>query len=357
MTGGRGGRRGALALGAHLLAALALGLEAGCTDDTPPPRAPAPLPPLATGDLAALLPAPGLRWAVRAHPRAIAQVPWLIPVVSTFAPEARLDRWTSTMGFDLRQTPEAWLAEHDLDAGPSQLTLVRHNARPEQLERRFAARLSAAAHRAEERPDAVRLDGKVGPTVHAFARLGADVAAWQEGGDPERGPVRIVAARAAGRLGEVRGVAATEPLDRLLVRFGEAPLVVVAPGPFLDDGTGIAAPGSDAARLLSVATGVGAAVRPTAREGLGLALAVAGDFGDGARGASRVLEAAWEELASSETGRILALDRPREPPLATHTADAVALALELDPVPVAEGMRALLERDLDALLGGATSTR
>lgn len=356
MNRGRGGRRSVLALGAHLLGALALGVESGCADDAPPPRAPAPLPPLATSDLARLLPAAGLRWVVRAHPRAIAQVPWLIPVVSTFAPEARLDRWTSTMGFDLRQTPEAWLGDYQLDAGsPAQLIAVRHNARAEQLERRFAARLSAAAHRAEERPDAVRLDGKIGPTVHAFARLGPDVAAWQEGGDAERGPVRIVTARAAGQLAELRGIAATEPLDRLLARFGEAPLIVLAPGPF-DDAT-VSEQGADAARLLAVATGVGAAVRPTVREGLGVALAVAGDFGDGARGASRVLEAAWEELATSETGRILALDRPRERPLPTHTPDAVALAVELDPAPVAEGLRALLERDLDALLGPTTSAR
>jgi hypothetical protein len=63
-----------------------------------------------------------------------------------------------------------------------------------------------------------------------------------------------------------------------------------------------------------------------------------------------VLLHAWERLAASETGRILALDRAPEPPLPTHTPGAVALSIELDPTPVAEGLRALVEQDVGALL-------
>lgn len=345
-------RRGLLALGAHLVLGAHLAALAGCAGRAPPPPPPRPLPPLATGDLAALLPAAGLAWLVRSRPRAIAQVPWLIPAIAGLAPEARLDRFASTMGFDLRQTPEAWFARHDLPpGGSSDLLLVRHNvARPEELERRFTVRLAGEVVRAEDRPDLVRVSGRIGPAHHGFARIGGDVAAYQEGGAPARGPLRVVSARAAGGLREVRPVAAFEPVAALLARFGEAPLVAIVPGPF-DDGAGVAVPGSDAARLLAASTGAGAALRPTAREGLGLAVALCGDFGEGARGASRVLDAAWEELAASEVGRILALDRPRDPPLVTHTAEAVALAVELEPGPALEGLRALIEQDLEALLG------
>ncbi len=341
-------RRGWLGLALRGLALAVLGAEVGCSSDEPPRTpGPQPLPPLATSDLGALIPAAGLSWAVRARPREIAQVPWLIPAIAAFAPEERLDRWRTTMAFDLRQTTEAWFARHDLGAGPSDLTLVRHNGRPEELERGFLARISQDPVRAEDRPDVVRIGGRIGPEAHGFVRLGRDVAAYQERGEPARGVLRIVAARAAGQLGEVRDVVHADPLGALLTRFGAAPLVAIAPGPF----DAIPEVGGEAARLLSVATGLGASLRPTARRRLGLALAVAGPFGDGAAGASEVLLHAWEHLAASETGRILALDRTMEEPLSTHTPEAVALSLELDPTRVAEGLRALVEQDLDALLG------
>lgn len=345
------GRRACLDLLLRCLAASVVGGAVACgPEDRPPRPPPRPLPPLATGDLATLLPAAGLVWAVRTRPREIAQVPWLIPAIASFAPEQRLDRHRESMGYDLRQATEAWFARYDLGGGACDLTVVHHNARPEELERSFLHRLSKDPLRVEDRPDLVRVTGRIGAEEHAFARLGRDVAAWQERGQGARGPLRIAAARAEGRLGNVRDLRRAEPLGPLLERFGTAPVIAVAPGPF--DEVSSPEAGGDAARLLSVATGLGASLRPTARQRLGLAIAVAGDFADGAAGASEVLRRAWEHLAASETGRILALDRAPEAPLATHNPGAVAIAVELDPAPVAEGLRALVEQDIGAILGG-----
>ena len=114
-------------LEAVILALLAPVVAAGCGGEPPAkPPAPLPLPPLRTDDLGDLLPAAGLVWGVRAKPREIAQVAWLIPAIAAFAPEERLDRFARVSGFDLRQAPESWFAGFDLGGarGVSEVQLV-----------------------------------------------------------------------------------------------------------------------------------------------------------------------------------------------------------------------------------------
>lgn len=317
-----------------LSCALGLALPA-CGGARPQAARPSPpLAPLDTADLTRLLPQAGLRWLILARPREIAAVPWLIPWIALVAPEENLTRHARATGIDLRQVREAAIASYATATGDVTFHLARHSGDPRTIERLFQRRLTGRARRAVDRPDLVRLSGDIGRTPHALVLLGPDVVGLQDGGSPTRGPARIASLYALGRLRRSPTALSGGPLAALAARFGPAPLRAFAPGPF----EGELARG--ARGLLAAATAVGAAARPSAREGIALAIAVAGDFSTSGEAASEALLAAWNELAHGSFGHLLGLDAPIEPPLATHAPDAVAIAVELDPRALARGLAA-----------------
>ncbi len=212
------------------------------------------------------------------------------------------------------------------------LYLVRHNGDPVAIERLFRARLVSAEHRVVERPDLVRVSGKIGSTAVTMLIAGRDVTAFQIGGSAARGPARIASLYALDKLKRSPTLLAEDPLKALEARLGDAPVRTFALGPF----EGELARG--ARGLLAGATAVGGTVRPSAREALLVVMAVAGDFGNSGEAASRELVASWEELARGSFGHLLGLDEPIEKPLATHASDAVAIALEIDPGRLAKGL-------------------
>jgi hypothetical protein len=327
-----------------LLGALAGALGAACGSAPEVPRPPPPLPPLRLDRLDRLAAGAGIAWLVRLQPRAIASIPWLIPSIGALLPEKRLDAYRDKTGLDLRQLSEAWLVQYGDAFGGSLEAIVRHAVPPIELERRFRARLTSEIVRTEERPDLVRISGRAGTEPRAFARMGSDVAVYQSGGDGARGPARIASLYARGKLDKVQPALDVAPLGALFARFGEAPVIAVAPGPF-DPELARAARG-----LLASATGVGAALRPTARENVGLALAIAGDFGDRGAEAAEILQGAWDDVAGSTMGRLLSLDRPIERPVAAGDSGVVTLAAEFQPDRLAEGLRAVAAEDLDAIM-------
>ncbi len=326
-------------LGAALLGETLLGCGAA------PVVAPAPeLPPLKVDDLSGLVTAAGLSWIVLVKPRTIAEIPWLIPEIALFAPERNLDLFAREVGVDLRRIPEAIVARFDASLGGADLQLARHQNDAEACERLFRKRVTRAPMRAEDRPDVVRVSGEIGATPHVFARIGGDVLAYQEGGDPAKGPVRVATLYAQEKLKKTPRALENEPLKGLRARFGDAPCVGLALGPF-DDEWKAAANG-----LLEAATGVGAALRPTARENLGFAFAITGDFHDSADAASDTLMDAWDAFAVTELGKVLGLDHPVGKPVPSHLADVVALSVEIEPRRFAEGLHALVMQDLDELM-------
>lgn len=337
MSARRGERRA-------LLAAL-VGLVAGAACAAKPPVAePPPAPPLELGALDRLATSAGVVWLVRARPREIAATPFLIPAIARVVPEARLDVFTRRMGLDPRQVREALLLRYDETLGGAEAQLARHDVDPVLLERRFLERLSSDAERKVDHPELVRVTGTIGRTKHAFARLGRDVVAYQQRGDAARGPVAIASLYARGKLTKAPRLLSSEPLTSLVARFGDAPVVAAALGPFSDEWK------KGARGLLEVATAVGAAARPTAREHVGVSLALSGGFGADAAKAAEVLRAAWGDVALSTMGHLLGLDKPLEEPLAAGHADVITLAVELDPERLTEGLKALVERDLDTVM-------
>ncbi len=328
------------------LASLAT-LLAGCAAAPPPPPAPRAepqLPPLALSDLARLLPLAKLRWAALVKPREIASTPWLIPAIAKIAPEDNLNRFAASLGFDLRQIPEAVIAAYADEGGESTIYLVRHNGDPAAVERLYRARVTSGLHRAADRPDLVRVSGKIGSTPSAALFAGRDVAAYQVGGSAARGPARVASLYAQEKLKKSPTLLTEDPLKALAARLGDAPFRAFAIGPF----EGELARG--ARGLLAGATAIGGAVRPSAREGLLGVIAVAGDFSQSGPAASRELVTAWEELAGGSFGHLLGLDQPIEKPLATHAADAVAVAVEIDPNRLAKGLAAATSARIDEIM-------
>jgi hypothetical protein len=308
-----------------------------------------PLKPLSIAALPDLLPLADLRWVVLVRPREIAAIPWLIPEIGRFAREPDLDRFAASTGIDLRQIPEAAVARYAgsgaTDADASTFFLARHNGDPGAIERAFRKRLTTGEKRAIERPDLVRVSGKIGVTQSALALLGPDVIGLQQGGPPARGPARIASLYAEDRLKKSPTLLAQEPLKSLAARFGAAPLIALSPGPF----DGELARG--ARGLLKGATALGASARPSAREGLALSVAVAGDFSTSGAAASKELAAAWDDLARGSFGHLLGLDQPIEAPLSTFSEGAVAIAVELDPGRFARGLAEALGERVNAILG------
>nr|WP_153821057.1 hypothetical protein [Polyangium spumosum] len=332
-----------------LLAATLVALASaatGCGAPPPPVTKPEgkPEPPLAVPSLEALLPLAGLRWIVLANPREITSIPWLVPFVATVIPEARFDRFARGTAVDLRRTPEAIIASYTTSEGDALVELVRHVSDPRTVERAFRDRLSAGATRAVDRHDLVRVSGKIGRSPHAFAAIGADVACFQQAGSLARGPCRIATLFARGALARAARALDEPSLRALAERLGPAPARAFALGPF----EGELARG--ARGLLAAATAIGAAARPSAREGILLSVAVAGDFSRTGEAASEELAAAWRDLAEGSFGHLLGLDAPVTAPLSTHAPDAVAFMVELDPRKLAKGLADATSSEIDQIM-------
>lgn len=313
----------------------------GAVPVTPPEP---PLTPLSTDPLDRLVAGAGLLWLVRARPREIAQIPWLIPAIGQIVPEPRFDAFKKQTGLDPRQVPEVLVVEYDASLGGALAVVARHHEDPLDLERRMRARLTSAVQIASERPDVGRVSGHIGQSPRAFARIGRDAVVFQYAGDLARGPARIATLYAVGKLEKVTPALAAEPLVSMMSRFGKAPFVAIAPGPFGGE------PLRAARGLLAGAAAVGLAARPTARENLGIALAIAGDFGEHGAAAAEVLGSAWRDVATSELGRMLGLDTPVEPPLTAGDRGILTLGVEIRPDRFAEGLRALLRQDVEEIM-------
>lgn len=335
---GRGVARRELLTGAlaSLFVSCVVGGATGCGPG-PLPAAPAAarLPPLQLEPLASLIAAAGVRWVLFASPRELLGVPWIRRLVDVAVSGARFDRFAKTTGIDLRVLGDAIVVSHApaaASAGDVIFYLTHHGGDAQVIERSFRKRFTSGEKRAVDRPDLVRVSGKVGNASEAAVFLGPDVAGFQDGGSMSRGPARIAALFAEGKLRRAHSVLAGEPLRSLAARLGAAPLAAYAPGPF----EGELARGLRG--LLGAATALGAVARPSAREGFLLTVAVTGDFTTSGPAASAELLAAWNELAASRFGHLLGLDAPVDPPAVTHASEVITLAVELSAKTLAEGL-------------------
>lgn len=306
--------------------ALALVVSAGCGGAPPPEPARVvapPVEPTVVPSLSGLASRAGLASAMLVRPAELATTPgFLSGVASVLTPE-RLARYRIVTGIDLTRTREVVAATYGSGANESTLVLLRVAERPADVERLFRERLTRDERREADHPDVVRLWGKVGMRTVGFVRLGADVVGFQDGGDMERGAMRIAALYALGRLRRAPTLLADGPVAELHRSLGDAPFVYLVTG-----GVELAVPGA-ATQLGEVAAAWGFAARPTAKGTALVSARVLGDFTKESDAAAEELLALWQNLATSELGRSLGLDTPTAPPRPVATADAVGLEVEL----------------------------
>ena len=309
----------------------------GGAPNKPPKAQPEPtkhLEPSAVESLDLLVPLPGLRWLVLARPKEIASMLWLEPSISLLLDKERLDHTAVSTGFDLRTLPEAVWAGYraGADEEDASLQLVRHANDPLAIERLFRDRLSTDISRSIDDDRVIRVSGRIGKTVHALATVGSDVVCQQQDGSLDRGPCRVAALLAQGKLKRTRSVFEDEAMGVLAKRFESAPLQLFAPGPFEEDvARGVRG-------LLGAATAVGAAFRTSARKSLLVEIVVTGDFSTSGAEAVQKLAGSWDDLAGRPLGHLLGLDAAVGPVKQAFTNETVSIVVELDPHKLAKGL-------------------
>ncbi|MBI3206822.1 MAG: hypothetical protein HYZ29_35125 [Myxococcales bacterium] len=323
---------GALCLGA----ALTLGCG-GTATPRPAKPATAEAPPLHDGPLTDYVPSAGLRWLVVGRPKEVASDAELAKAIELILPKSRRGAFSKSSGVEL-DTLDAGLI-----AGFDHATLYVADARASSTlaEERFAARLIAGTRVAKPHPRIHRLSGVVGQTPETLVRIDERLIAVSVGSAL---PARIVELYARQKLTKSPPALKGSALSSLPIRELEsAPMRFYAPGPFTGDWT------RGAGGLFATATAVGVAVRPVAGGKLSAVIVIAGGFASDGPDAATRFGKAWEDLTQSGLGKLLGLDRA-PPPSIVATPDSIRLAVEVDAMPLAQGLRAAVMAEVWEIL-------
>ena len=325
------------------LTGLALGLCAACAacaPARPPPRAELPAP-LDTSSLAAFAQGPGARWAIVAHPRAIAVGP-LGALVDRLAPAAGVERLSKTLGVDVRAVPDALFVGY-----AATITYAAHlpsGASPSSALDAFEQRILPPSGRASPRPDVVRAWGSMPSGSRA-----SEVAMFSTRGDAvvaesgRFGPASVAIALATHQLAAGRSLAQQTPFAALAAWAGDAPLAILARCPL----GGLL--GAESTPVFAEeCEGAALSVRATADRNVTLAVRVRGHWGGDAAAAEKELAGALAHVTESDLGRALGLRDARIETAATP--EAIDARVTLDGATLADGLRRLLAAEVTEVL-------
>jgi len=302
------------------------------------------LPPVVRPDvevtaLTDLLVSVGLEWFVAIRPLELTQLDWLRPSIARVLKDERLDALALATGVQLRDVPELVLASYRIKSNdPAIAYVLRHHANPQLLERKFRERLTSDGERREFGHQLLGVWGRVGRALRGFIAIGPHVVSYQYGGERAHGPNRIALLYAEGRLAEVPPVSRNEVLARVDGALGAAPIKAFLLGPF----EGPRARGVHG--LLASATAVGISLQPSDEKTLRVHIVLDGDYAG--EDASRYLEDAWSDLATSDLGHLLGLGSPSSPIRIHAAADRLDLEVELDPTALTNGLAAATSDDV-----------
>jgi hypothetical protein len=314
---------------------------AGCAGAAPakPPPPPVPLHLEPACDLA---PAAGLSWIVEAEPRAIAQIPDLIPALAIVLPEERLKAFaTSHGGVDLRQTYELCVARYR----DSLLAVARVPVETERVTAAFDARSTTTATHAELAPNprVVRATGTIDDEPERIVVFGREAVVMEQG---KPGPLRAAEAFAFGKLKRAAPALRGAALMQAAQVLGPAPVRVFAPGPF--EGESARALGG----LIRAATAIGASARWAGRgSNVAVRVVVMGAWGDDAPAAAERLAAAAHVLSESPAGRLFGLQNPVESPNVHVEPDALVLEATIDGDALAHGVHDAVDAQVAEIMG------
>ena len=334
-------RAGAGALAIALALVLA---NAACGPKAPATPAAAPPVPLHLEPACDLVPSAGLAWVVDARPRAIAEVPDLIPAIALVVPEARFATFTAAHGgIDVRQITDLCVARYK----DTYLSVARAPLDPVRVEKTFVDRVTHPGGRNVDvpSPQVVRVWGEVNGEAQQLVLFGREAVALEQG---RMGPVRATVAFAQGKLRRASPALRGGPLARAVQLVGDAPLRVFAPGPF----EGEIAQGLGGLMRASTAVGLSASfVGPPAK--ISVRIVLTGAWGKDAPAAAERLAAAAHVLAESPFGRLLGLDRPLIAPQVRGSDDALTIEVTIDGLALARGLHDALDAEIADIMQGA----
>lgn len=315
-------------------------LLAACGSPAAPRPSPPPDVPLHLEPACDLAPAAGLAWIADLRPKAIADVPDLIPAIALVLPEERLQLFAASHGgVDLRRTTELCVARY----ADATLSIARVPLEPERVAAAFGERSSKPASRRKLAPNPVlELAGEREGEPERLLVLGRDAAVLEQG---KPGPLRVAEAFAFGRLKRSPPALRGAALRRAAALLGDAPVRVLAPGPFEGES------GKAFGGLLRASTAIGGSARWTGvRSELAVRLVLTGGWGSDAHEASERLAAAVHVFRDSPAGRLFGLDRPVREPTVRTEPDALILDATVDGDALARGVRDAVSGDVDAIM-------
>jgi hypothetical protein len=298
----------------------------------------------ATTPLAALWPMKGLNVLVSAAPKTIHAA--LAAELSPLASEARLRAFRARFGVDLKSASEATYGDYESGALWGVSGAIDAGA----VEQAFTKRCSTTQARkvvnngdgSSRAAQSVTLQGISDSAPAAMLSLGMQAALFEQG--QTGGALTIASLFASKRLHKAKPATALQPLAPMLGLLGDAPIHVLAPGPFSGEwGNGVSG-------LLKTATAVGARVRI---EGtlLRIAICITG-LPVTSAGAEVVLRASstFERITASAFGQLAGLDHTAEAPQTRVEGEALWIQVAYNARALAEGIARALDGEIADIL-------
>lgn len=288
-----------------------------------------------------LAPSAGVEWVIEAKPRALAELPDLIPAIALVVPEARFDTFAAAHGgVDVRQIQDLCVAKYK----DTVLSLARSPFDAARVERTFVDRVTNAGGRQVDvpNPPVVRVWGEVNGERQQVVMFGRELVAFEQG---RGGPIRAAEAFAQGKLRRASPALRSGTLARAAELVGEAPVRAFAPGPFegeLARGLG---------GLMRASTAVAASARFVgAPAKIALRIVLTGAWGKDAPAAAERLAAAVHVVSESAFGRLLGVDRPLVAPQVRTVEDALIVEVTLDGMTLARGLHDALDAEIGEIM-------
>lgn len=295
-----------------------------------------------------LAPSAGVEWVVEAKPRALAEIPDLIPVIGLIVPEARFATFAASHGgVDVRQITDLCVAKYK----DTVLTVARSPIDPMRVEKGFADRVTHPGGRSIDvvNPPVIRVWGEVNGEAQQLVIFAREAVALEQG---RAGPVRAAESFALGKLRRASPVLRGAALAGVVRQIGDAPIRAFAAGPF----EGELAQGLGGLMRASTAVGVSAQFVGSPAK-VAVRLVLTGAWGKDAPAAAERLAAAVHVVSESPLGRLLGVNRPLVEARVRGEDEALFVEVTLDAMAGARGLHDALDAEIGDIMSGRARSR
>jgi hypothetical protein len=327
-----------------------------CGGARPPTPKPVPPGPLTLAPLTAITQGPGARWVVLAQPTAVLGGPLgeLAAHALTTTRQELADGLKKKLGIDFSATPDLLVARYE-EATFYAVTMPSGASASTPLAT-LDGRLLPPYARTSPRSDIARLAGSLASGTRVSAATMGEAPSVFVAESGKFGPVLVSIALATGKLQAARALASSKPYDALFpwVTSTSAPLAWMAACPVGDavDGGKSDGAATKAPVVLTECDGVGVTLQVLDGHRVRLRAHVTGRWGKDAATAADDLKATIERVVASDLGHALGLrdlSGSRVAVALASDATTIDAAVDLDGDRFAEGLRGLVNRDLNGV--------